>query len=711
MTDSKTDSKTDSMTDSNAKSFTIPKGFRFGAVAAGVKQAGASRRDVALIVSEAACTAAGTFTVNRMRAASVDHGAGRLPASGIRAIVANSGNANAIVGPRGAVDERAVAKAVADGLGIDADAVLTASTGAIGTPLPVDRIAAAVPALIAALGDDVIPAAEAIRTTDLRTKAAFREIDVGGRTVKFAAIAKGSGMIHPNMATMLCFITTDATVAPAVLQAALAEAVEETFNAITVDGDMSTNDTVIALANGAAGAPAIEREGTDFVKLQATLTGLCAELARVIAADGEGASKLLLVDVAGAPDHATARDLARAVAGGSLVKSGIFGGDPSWGRILAALGARIGARNLPIDLARVSLDIQGVRVYGDGEPIAFDATVLSGLMKKAEIAVRLDLGIGKATGRALGCDLTFDYVKINAEYYTGAATAGEPPKRPAVGVNRPLVVEALSYIRRFGGKRAVIKYGGAAMVDPALKRSFAEEVVLLQAAGLKPVIVHGGGPEITKTLERMGRKSEFADGQRITGKEEVQVVEMVLTGRINTEIVGLINSLGGNAIGLSGKDGRLLTAHKLQPAPGKPDLGFVGEIEAVNADLLDMFLERGYTPVISPVGFGKDGSSYNINADVAAGEIAAACGAERLIFLTDVAGILDDEGKLISEVRAADLEARLGGSIKGGMHVKVQAVLHALASGVRAVHVVDGRQPHSIVAELFTDRGVGTLVT
>ena len=186
--------------------------------------------------------------------------------------------------------------------------------------------------------------------------------------MKFAAIAKGSGMIHPQMATMLCFITTDATVAPAVLQAALVEAVEETFNTITVDGDMSTNDTVIALANGRSGAPAIERDSADFAKLQATLVGLCSDLARAIAADGEGATKLLIVDVAGAPERAVARDLARAVAGGSLVKSGIFGGDPSWGRILAALGARVGARDLPIDLARVTLDIQGVRVYGERRP-------------------------------------------------------------------------------------------------------------------------------------------------------------------------------------------------------------------------------------------------------------------------------------------------------------------------------------------------------
>jgi acetylglutamate kinase len=601
---------------------------------------------------------------------------------------------------------------VAKALSVEADTVLTASTGGIGIRLPAERLVAAAPALVAALGDDVAGAAEAIRTTDLRTKLAFREIDVEGKRVRFAAIAKGSGMIHPQMATMLCFIATDAQVAPAVLQKALATAVDETFNNITVDGDMSTNDTVIALANGASGAT-IGPDGPGFTKLEATLLGICTDLSRAIAADGEGATKLLVVDVAGVPTREMARDLARAVAGGSLIKSGIFGGDPSWGRILAALGARIGARAYPIDATNVTLDIQDTRVYEKGGPAAFDKADLSARMTKAEIIVRIDVGAGDASARSLGCDLTFDYVKINAEYYAPAAgvAAAGAPRRPAVGNNRPLVVEALSYIRKFGGKRAVIKYGGAAMVDPALKRSFAEEVVLLQSAGLRPVIVHGGGPEITRTLEKMGRKSEFADGQRITGAEEIQVVEMVLTGRINTEIVGLINSLGGNAIGLSGKDGRLLMAHKLQPAPGKPDLGFVGEIESVNSDLLGMFLEKGYTPVVSPVGFGHDGASYNINADVAAGEIAAACGAERLIFLTDVAGLLDENGNLISEIRSADLEARLGSSIKGGMHVKAQAVLQALANGVRAVHIVDGRQPHSVVAELFTDRGVGTLVT
>ena len=281
-------------------------------------------------------------------------------------------------------------------------------------------------------------------------------------------------------------------------------------------------------------------------------------------------------------------------------------------------------------------------------------------------------------------------------------------------INRGLVVGALTYIRKFAGRRAVIKYGGAAMVDPALKKSFAEEVVLLQAAGLRPIVVHGGGPEITKTLDRMGHKSTFADGQRVTSAEDMHVVEMVLTGKVNTEIVGLLTSLGGKAVGLSGKDGRLLGAHKMPARPGKPDLGFVGEIESVNPEVLELLLDKGFIPVVSPVGSGVGGESYNINADVAAAEIAVATRAFKLIFLTDVAGVLDADGKLISELKAPDLEARMtaeGSGIKGGMMVKTQGVLRALRGGVEAVHIVDGRAAHSIVAELFTDKGVGTLVT
>jgi acetylglutamate kinase len=282
-----------------------------------------------------------------------------------------------------------------------------------------------------------------------------------------------------------------------------------------------------------------------------------------------------------------------------------------------------------------------------------------------------------------------------------------------LSAQRAVVVEALRYIQKFSGTRAVIKYGGAAMVDPDLKRSFAQDVVLLQAAGLRPVIVHGGGPEITRMLERLGHKTEFVDGQRVTSAEDMRVVEMVLSGKVNSEIVGLINTLGGRAIGLSGKDAHLLRARKLATRPGKADLGFVGEIESVNPEVLEMFFERNYMPVISPVGMGADGASFNINADVAAAEIAVAAKAKKLIFLTDVPGILDENGQTLSELRASELAARLQGgtTVKGGMQVKAQGILRALDGGVEAVHVVDGRQPHSVVVELFTQKGVGTLVT
>jgi acetylglutamate kinase len=286
-------------------------------------------------------------------------------------------------------------------------------------------------------------------------------------------------------------------------------------------------------------------------------------------------------------------------------------------------------------------------------------------------------------------------------------------KIESLAAQRALVVEALRYIQKFSGTRTVIKYGGAAMTEPALKRSLAEDVVLLQAAGLRPVIVHGGGPEITRMLERLGYQTQFVDGQRVTGAEEMAVVEMVLNGKVNTEIVGLVNTFGGRAIGLSGKDAGMLQARKRAAAPGKPDLGFVGEITAVDPGVLEMFFEKAYMPVVSPVGMGPAGESFNINADVAAAEIAVAARAKKLIFLTDVPGILDENGNTLSQLRAAELAARLaeGRTVKGGMQVKAQAILRALEGGVEAVHVVDGRQPHSVVVELFTEKGVGTLVT
>jgi acetylglutamate kinase len=255
-----------------------------------------------------------------------------------------------------------------------------------------------------------------------------------------------------------------------------------------------------------------------------------------------------------------------------------------------------------------------------------------------------------------------------------------------------------------------VKYGGAAMVKDTLKASFANDINLLRSAGLLPIVVHGGGPEITHTMEKLGLgRSEFVDGIRVTGREDVKVVEMVLTGRINTELVSLLNQSSAHAVGVSGKDAGLLRARKLVGEGGR-DLGMVGEITHVNHELLEMLLDKRYVPVVSPVAMGEDAEGYNINADAAAAEIAIALRAEKLIYLTDVAGIVEND-ELVSEMTATELRRKVAtGVVKGGMVAKAKSILRAIDGGVASVHVLDGRTPHSVIAELFTDKGVGTLV-
>jgi acetylglutamate kinase len=273
-----------------------------------------------------------------------------------------------------------------------------------------------------------------------------------------------------------------------------------------------------------------------------------------------------------------------------------------------------------------------------------------------------------------------------------------------------LLVEALSYIRRFTGQIAVLKYGGAAMLDEGLKRSFAEDVLRLRDVGLRPVVVHGGGPEITKTLSALGRaRSTFVDGVRVTDKQDMAVVEMVLDGRINSELVALLNQAGHHAVGLSGKDGRLLEAARVRGPRGE-DLGEVGEVQRVRTELLTMFLERGYIPVLSPTAIADDGSVLNVNADDAAAAVASALSAQKLIYLCDVAGLLH-KGELVSELSGTGLrEALLWPDVAGGMVAKLRSVQRAVEGGVASVHLIDGRVRHALIAELFTDAGVGTLV-
>ncbi|MFC1681897.1 acetylglutamate kinase [Pseudomonadota bacterium] len=291
-------------------------------------------------------------------------------------------------------------------------------------------------------------------------------------------------------------------------------------------------------------------------------------------------------------------------------------------------------------------------------------------------------------------------------------------KQAATDVARVLT-ESLPYIQSFHGKTIVIKYPGNAMVDENLKRSFARDVVLLKVVGIDPVIVHGGGPQISRLLERIGKKSEFVQGMRVTDRETMDIVEMVLGGSVNKEIVSLINSLGGKAVGLSGKDGGLIRARKMEIRKDSPefevpeiiDIGHVGEVESIDPSVVSVLDQGDFIPVIAPIGVDRAGNTYNINADTVAGKLAITLNAERLMLLTNTPGVLDQDGTVLTGLNANEIGDLIGdGTIAGGMLPKVHCALDAIRSGVRAATIVDGRVEHAVLLEIFTDEGVGTQI-
>ncbi|MDD5322709.1 MAG: acetylglutamate kinase [Methylococcales bacterium] len=282
-----------------------------------------------------------------------------------------------------------------------------------------------------------------------------------------------------------------------------------------------------------------------------------------------------------------------------------------------------------------------------------------------------------------------------------------------------VLIEALPYIQRFKGKTVVVKFGGNAMVDEALKHSFARDIVLMKLVGLNPIVVHGGGPQIGQFLAKLGKTTGFVDGMRITDSETMDVVEMVLGGLVNKEIVNLINRHGGKAVGLTGKDGDFIRAKKIELKKSAPeihaseiiDLGHVGEVSSIDPSVVDMLGRSDFIPVIAPIGVGEDGRSYNINADLVAGKIAEVLKAEKLILLTNTAGILDKQEKLLTGLSISDIDELIGnGTISGGMIPKTHCATDALKGGVNSVHIIDGRVEHAVLLELFTDQGVGTLL-
>ncbi|OFX35325.1 MAG: bifunctional ornithine acetyltransferase/N-acetylglutamate synthase [Armatimonadetes bacterium RBG_16_67_12] len=388
---------------------TTPKGFRTAGIHCGIKP---ERPDLALILSETPAAAAGTFTQIKTRSAPVIQSEEKLRTGRAQAVVINSGNANACTGAQGAADATAMAAAAATALGIPAETVLVASTGVIGRPLPMDKITAGIPRLVEALGADGLAAARAIMTTDAWPKTAAAQIDLGDGVVTIGAIAKGCGMIHPDMATMIAVITSDAAIDPVVLRQALRAAVDRSFNCISVDGDTSTSDSVFLLANGAAGVMPIASTGERYEAFLAGLTAVACRLARLIVRDGEGTIRVIEVAVRGARSDAEARQAGRIIMSSMLVKTAFHGAELNWGRIAAAAG-RSGA---DLDPGRLAIAIGDVVVVRDGVGVPEAYPQAQPLLSQTEVGVTVDLGVGSGTFTGWTNDLGETYVKINSGY-------------------------------------------------------------------------------------------------------------------------------------------------------------------------------------------------------------------------------------------------------------------------------------------------------
>ena len=396
-----------------AAGVTFPKGFKAAGVKAGIKKSG--NLDLALIYTEKEAAVAGVFTQNAVAAAPVIVSREVVKGGKAHAIVANAGCANACTGETGLANARKMAALAAAEVGCASDEVLVGSTGIIGVNLPMDKLESGIKAAAAELSEDGSKnAGNAIITTDTYSKACSCEVEIGGQAVRFGAIAKGSGMIQPNMATMLCYITTDANISSQLMQKALSEIVEVSFNMISVDGDMSTNDTVLVLANGASGAAEITDGSPEYDKFYATLKEICQELSKRIAADGEGATKFLTINVSGTKTFEDAKTVAMSIAKSPLVKTAFFGEDPNWGRVICA----VGYAGIPMVPEKTVIKFGGVPVYANGLGAEFNEDDIHKVMAEHDIVIDVEMGMGDAQATVWSCDFSYEYVKINGEYHT-----------------------------------------------------------------------------------------------------------------------------------------------------------------------------------------------------------------------------------------------------------------------------------------------------
>lgn len=395
---------------------TTPKGFKAAGLHCGLKKT--DRNDLGVVVCDVPAAAAAVYTTNLFQAAPLQVTRESLNEGGtLRAMLVNSGNANACTGAQGEADAREMQARMAEALGVNKNEVAVASTGVIGVNLKMDKVNAGIERLPAKLTSDIDGAEEfckAILTTDLVKKVSCVQLTIDGRSVTIAGAAKGSGMIHPNMATMLGFVTTDAKVGSELLQQALREVTNLSFNMITVDGDTSTNDMLVAMASGLAGNRELTREHPDYAAFFAGLRHVCQELAKMIARDGEGATKLIETSVVGAANDADAQAIAKTIIGSSLVKSAVYGADANWGRIIAA----VGRAGVPVNVDTVDIRLGDILVLEQSSPVAFDEDIALEYLKGDTVEIHVNLNMGSGRSLAWGCDLTYDYVRINAAYRT-----------------------------------------------------------------------------------------------------------------------------------------------------------------------------------------------------------------------------------------------------------------------------------------------------
>jgi glutamate N-acetyltransferase/amino-acid acetyltransferase len=626
----------------------LPAGFSFAGVHAGIKR---SRLDLGMIrcTTETGASAAGVFTRNRVRAACVDRCAALLPAAGVRAVLVNSGNANAMTGAAGVAANLAMAEAAVGPLGCPASAVLTCSTGVIGVPLDPSKIAAAMPALGEALGDDPRGFAISILTTDTVTKVAHVELQLDGGKLRLFGVAKGSGMIHPNMATTLGFVCTDAAIEPALLHELLREAIEPTFNAITVDGDTSTNDTVLALASGESGVEISHAAPARLTAFADALRAVLLALAEQVARDGEGATRLLEVRVTGAPTPAIAKAIARGCCRSSLFKCSVFAGEAGgWGRLGAAAGqAALEAGFDELDLAAIEIDAQRIALVRagaavEGPQLGEQLGELARRLREPTVRWEVRVGDGPAEFTALGCDFSYDYVRINADEALQVVVSAEG----AVGRNvtlaaytpilkHQLLVDGLSYVRRFTGMRVLVNLTGSAARKPGLLASVARDLELMLDAELRVLVV-------VPDLEVLaGLREDFADG-----------------------------------------------AYRLAEVP--PDPVRIGQR-----------LDRGQACVL-------------VQARPDPGELVALAvrlGVSKLLNLADDQGLRDAGGLVVELTPDQALVGLDRGRFITDADENLALARHAAHQGLAALHLIDGRLPHALVAELFTEQGIGTLIT